>query len=123
MKTNQIVYWVSTGVLSLLMLLSGVSYFANPSIAESFQHLGFPDYFRVELGIAKLLGAVVLLIPKIFRQLKEWAYAGFGITFLSASYSHIQSGDPVSLVVPPIVFFGILVLSYVYFQKQTVKTT
>ncbi|MGZ8781271.1 MAG: DoxX family protein [Thermoanaerobaculia bacterium] len=43
-----------------------------PRVAEAFAHLGFPDYFRVELSWAKLLGVVLLLVP-VPARLKEWA--------------------------------------------------
>ena len=32
------------------MVFSAVSYFTNPMVAQGFHHLGFPDYFRQELG-------------------------------------------------------------------------
>jgi hypothetical protein len=52
-------------------------------VAEAYTHLGFPDYFRIELVLAKLLGIVLLLAPAPAR-LKEWAYAGSAITLGSA---------------------------------------
>jgi hypothetical protein len=45
-------------------------------VAEAFTHLGFPDYFRVELSWLKLAGILVLLLPAPER-LKEWAYFFF----------------------------------------------
>lgn len=117
MNLFRIIYWVSTAILSFLMLFSAVSYFVNPEIAVGFKHLGFPDYFRVELGIAKLIGSIVILIPLFPHQCKEWAYAGFGITFISAAIAHSQSGDPLSMVIAPIVIFGILTVSYVFYRK------
>src|SRR5260370_33734268 len=62
------------------------------------------------LGASKLAAVCVLLLPAIVR-LKEWAYAGFGITILSASYSHLLSGDGL-LALEPLVTFAALVLSY-----------
>jgi len=55
-------------------------------------HLGFPDYFRVELSWAKLIGVVLLLAP-VSARLKEWAYAGFAITLASALIAHFSVGD------------------------------
>src|SRR5438067_9941191 len=63
-----------------------------PQVAEMFTHLGFPDYFRVELSWAKLLGVVLLLAP-VPAPLKEWAYAGFAITLGSALIAHFAVGD------------------------------
>lgn len=77
----------------------------------NFQHLGFPDYFRIELAIAKLLGAVLLLAP-VGMRIKEWVYAGFAITFVSAIVSHAAAGDPAKAMVMPAVFLLILMLSY-----------
>ena len=57
-----------------------------------FTHVGFPDYFRVELSWAKLLGVVVLLAP-VLARLNEWAYAGFFITLASALIAHFSVGD------------------------------
>jgi len=57
-----------------------------------FTHLGFPDYFRVELSWAKLIGVVLLLAP-VSARLKEWAYAGFAITLVSALIGHFALGD------------------------------
>lgn len=120
MKTNKIIYWVSTTIIGFMMLFSGYSYFANPEIAQAFQHLGFPDYFRVELGIAKVIGVLVLVIPKIPSYIKEWAYAGFGITFISASIAHYNSGDATSMIVMPLVLLVVLLVSNLYFRKTVI---
>jgi hypothetical protein len=117
---NKVIYWISTGLISLMMLFAGYSYFTAPQTAEGFRHLGFPDYFRVELAVAKILGAITLLVPPIPRRIKEWAYAGFGITFISAAIAHINSGDPTGMVIMPIIALGVLIISYVYLPKATV---
>lgn len=101
-----------------MMLFSASQYFMNPEIANGFKHLGYPDYFRVELAIAKIIGALVLIVPKIPNNLKEFAYAGFGITFISASLSHYISGDPMANVITPLVFLAILVVSNVMLKIQ-----
>ena len=83
MKKDKVIYWLSTGLLALMMVFSAFSYLTKPEMAAAFQHLGFPPYFRVELAVAKLLGALVLLLPVVPAHLKDWAYAGFGFTFIS----------------------------------------
>lgn len=109
-------YRISTGVVALMMLFSVFLYFTSAEVKGSFAHLGFPDYFRVELGIAKFLGVLALVLPQAGR-LKEWAYAGFAITFVSAFLAHQQSGDPVSAMAAPLVFLAILLVSYVSGRK------
>jgi len=118
MKKNTIIYWVSTGLFSFLMLFSAYSYFAKPELAAAFKHLGFPDYFRIELAVAKIIAALVLVIPQISTRVKEWAYAGLGITFISAAIAHFSSGDPASVAAMPIIFFVVLLVSNVYLYKK-----
>ncbi|RZJ50140.1 MAG: DoxX family protein [Chryseobacterium sp.] len=115
-KTIKITYWISTAIVSLMMIFSAYSYFTNPEVKQGFQHLGFPDYFRVELAIAKILGAIILLAP-IKGQVKEWAYAGFAFTFISAFIAHSASGDPINNRIGPVVFLVVLALSYFTYHK------
>lgn len=117
MKRDKLVYWVATTLVVLSLGMAGFAYFTDPAVKAGFKHLGFPDYFRAELGIAKIIGALVLAIPMAPSQVKEWTYAGVGITFISAAIAHISSGDPVGMVMPPIVLFVVLAVSYRYFHK------
>jgi len=92
----------------MLTTLSGFMMLThNPQAVEGFRHLGYPEYFMTYLGLAKLL-AVITIIYRRIPVLTEWACAGLTFTFLAASYSHYSSGDPMSMVIPPLVFLGIL---------------
>jgi hypothetical protein len=85
----------------------------------AFAHLGLPSYFRVELTVAKILGALALLIPAVPKRIKEFAYFGIAITVVSAIIAHAASGDGISHVIDPLIVFGILIVSYVYHHKRT----
>lgn len=117
MKKNKIIFWISTGLLSLMMLFSASQYLFNPQMAEGFKHMGFPSYFRIELAFAKIIGAVVLLIPVLPVKLKDWAYAGFGIVFISAFITHVSNGDPMAMAISPIIFLVVLIVSYRAYHK------
>jgi hypothetical protein len=117
MKKHKIIYWVSTAFIALLIGSSGTFYFVNPDLKAAFVHLGFPDYFRVELGAAKILGALALLIPALPNWAKEWAYAGVGIVLVSASVAHYATGDGIAQSLTPLLFLGILAVSYTYYHK------
>ena len=91
-KSRTIVYWIVTALFCLQMGFTAYAQLRLPQVAAVFTHLGFPDYFRVELSWAKLLGVVLLLAPATAR-LKEWAYAGFAITLASALIAHFSVGD------------------------------
>ena len=85
-------FWVATVLLCLQMGFTAYAQLTLPQVAEAFTHLGFPDYFRVQLTWAKLLGVVLLLVP-VPARLKEWAYAGFAFTLVSALIAHLAVGD------------------------------
>lgn len=52
MKTTKIIYWASTGFVAVGMLLSAYQYFHGTSMVEAYKHLGYPDFLRIEIGIA-----------------------------------------------------------------------
>ncbi|TXE13626.1 DoxX family protein [Algoriphagus aquimarinus] len=114
---NKIIYWTATGLISLMMLFSAFAYFTDPNVSAGFTAMGFKDFFRIELGIAKILGVFVLLIPSTHKLVKEWAYAGFGITFISAFIAHSANGDPVSAMIMPIVALVFLATSRIFLSK------
>ena len=91
-KARTIAYWIVTVLLCLQLGFTAYAQLRLPQVAEAFTHLGFPDYFRVELSLAKLLGVVLLLAP-VPARLKEWAYAGFAINLASALIAHLSVGD------------------------------
>lgn len=95
---------------------AGILYFINPLVAKEIENMGFPDYFRIELGAAKLIGATILIVPLFSNRIKEWAYAGFTIVFISAIIAHI-SIEGFSTVINPVVSLSLLAISYLYFNK------
>lgn len=117
MKVTRIIYWISTGLVVVGMVLSFFNYLFNPVMVAGYAHIGFPDWFRVELGIAKLLGALALGIPAVPNRVKEWAYACFFVNFFSAFLAHYFVGDAIGNMIAPIVLLGILVVSYVTREK------
>lgn len=117
MSAKKITYYATTGLMSFAMLFSTYAYLAKPELKEGFQHLGFPDYFRIELAIAKFIAAIALWLP--VRLLKEVAYIGLAISFISAFIAHLAVGDPIGNVISPVVVLAILVVSYVSYTKLT----
>jgi hypothetical protein len=111
---NKIIYWTTTGIITAMMLFSAFGYFTSPDMKAAFVHLGFPDYFRIELGVLKVLGAFALILPIVSDKIKSFAYFGFALTFVSAFIAHIASGDPISVAAAPIVFLCILGVSHYY---------
>lgn len=124
---ERITYRTSTGMVYAVMVFSIINFIFNdhfpfPNGPEgAFVHLGLPGWFKAELTIAKILGVLALSIPNIPAKIKEFAYFGFGITLISASIAHFSRGDArlsVLFVIDPLVFLGILMVSYFYFAKS-----
>jgi uncharacterized membrane protein len=119
MKKNKIIYWVSTMLIALASIQNGISHFIDPQyFIDSFNHLGYPQYLRYEMAIASILGALVLVLPKTSERLKEWAYFGFGLIYISAFYAHISVGDDFLKIATPIVFLLTLLVSYYFNYKN-----
>ena len=107
-----VTYWAATGLVAIVPLLAAFAYLtAAPQAVENFHHVGYPQQLRVLLGIAKLAGAIVLLLPRL-PTLKEWAYAGFTFMWIAASVAHYLAGDG-ALFLLPVALIGALAVSYV----------
>ncbi len=107
-----VTYWITTGLVAALSLFAAFSYLtAAPQAVEGFTHVGYPQQLRIMLGIAKLLGAIALIVPG-FPKLKEWAYAGFTFAWIAAFVAHHAVGDG-SKAFMPLVLLILLAVSYV----------
>jgi uncharacterized membrane protein YphA (DoxX/SURF4 family) len=120
-KRNKIIYWISTIWLALGMLSSGVVQLLRVKEETDFiLKLGYPDYFLTILGIWKILGVIIILIPK-FPLPKEWAYAGFFFVASGAAFSHIEVGNSMSEIAPTLLLLVLTIVSW-YFRPAERKT-
>ncbi len=117
MKKHKIAYWITT---SLIFLMEGVmpALTSQSKLAkEGISHLGYPVYFGNALIVFKVLGALILIIPKLPRKLKELAYAGFTFNFLFASISHGAIDGVNVQTFFPLIVLAILATSYYNYTK------
>lgn len=115
MKRDRIIYYASTGLLTLLMLFSAGMYIFNNEVVQGmFTNFGYPTYIIYPLAIAKLLGVFAIWNTK-FNTLKEWAYAGFLYDFVLAFFAHkmINDGEEMGAVIA----FVLVVVSYVFSKR------
>jgi len=118
MKKYAIAFWIST---ISIFLFEGVlvAFTWNSEMSrQGIMSLGYPAYFVGMLAAFKVLGTLALIIPKVPARVKEWAYAGFAIDFIAAFVSMVAVGGFSSGVLLPVVFFVILVVSYVSRMKM-----
>jgi uncharacterized membrane protein YphA (DoxX/SURF4 family) len=110
--TRKITYWLTTALVAAMSAFAGYVYLSGgPQAVEGFAHVGYPQQLRIILGIAKLLGAIALVVPGMAR-VKEWAYAGFAFTWISAVVAHYLANDG-PRAFTPLILLVLLVVSYV----------
>ncbi|WP_075342777.1 DoxX family protein [Tenacibaculum agarivorans] len=107
MDKNKIIYYISTGLLTALMLMSVSMYvFKNAAIQKAFESFGYPTYIIYPLAVAKVLGLIAIWFINT-KSLKEWAYAGFFFDFVLAFFAHymISDGEHIGSVVALVLLF------------------
>ena len=111
-KRNTIIYWIATALLSFGMLGSGIAQiFQLNDMVALITHVGYPLYMMYIIGVWKILGVIVILLPK-FKLLKEWAYAGFFFLMTGALLSHLFMGDGGDAIFGPLFQTVFVILSW-----------
>ncbi len=121
-KKVKITFWIST-ILVALMTIPSVFMTNLPDSVTMFNHLGVgAEWFRWELEGAKTIAGLVLILPFIKGRIKEFAYFGLGIDFISAVIS-LSAIDGLKNGLPVLIAVVILATSYWSYHKiQGTKT-
>lgn len=116
-KGWKITFYISTIILSLSMLWGGyLDASKNEMALAGITSLGYPVYFAVIIGVAKILGVVGIWQNKI-KWLKSWAYAGFAFDTLGATISTLAAGFAIVFAIPAIISFIIVLVSFASARK------
>jgi uncharacterized membrane protein YphA (DoxX/SURF4 family) len=111
-------YWGVTGLFGVAMVAAGIFELTQPAqLTDTLDRLGFPHYALVLIGLGKIAGGVVVLIPQTDR-LKEWAFAGFAVDFYGAIGSHVISGDTLEQTAPSMFVALFLAAAYFVWKKH-----
>lgn len=88
----------------------------NPIVWDITLQLGYPPHFIYVLGVFKVLGCIILLIPGRLNRMKEWVFAGmfFDIAFAFIS-KIVVLGFPSAI--DAILAFLVLMMTYYSFNK------
>lgn len=117
MKKAKIIFWITTTIIFLFEGVMPALTSQSEMAKEGIKHLGYPEYFGNALVIFKILGVLILVIPQIPKNVKEWAYAGFAFDFIFASISHFAVDGVGFEGFFPLIFLVILAISYAYHHK------
>lgn len=116
-KTTKIIYWSGAIFMSLWFGASGFFELTKNSVVWDITlQLGYPSHFIYILGVFKLAGVIVLLLPNRLLRLKEWVFAGMFFDIIFAFFSKIAVLGFASTI-DAIVAFTVLSITYVLFRK------
>jgi hypothetical protein len=118
-KTTNVLYWTFTILFAGLMIFSAVGGIEPSQQAVEMMNkgMGLPVYFIQFISWAKIIGAVVILIPGLSR-IKEWAYAGLFFDLIGAVYSIAMSFGLNAGVMGMLLWFAAGILSYYFWIKR-----
>lgn len=119
MKKYKILFWVTTIALFLFEGVMPALTSQTEMAKEGIRQLGYPDYFGVMLTVFKVLGAIALIVPAVPKRVKEWAYFGFALDFFAAFVSLWVVNGFNAMLILPVIFMAVLIVSYVSFHKLT----
>ena len=116
-RKEKIIFWIGIILLSVWFGASGfMEITKNPLVWDRTLQMGYPPYFITALGIAKVAGVIVLLIPNKLGWLKEWVFAAFFFDVIFAFISG-YSFVGISEIVKPVIAFILILITYIMFRK------
>lgn len=116
-KTISRIYWTGAIFTSLWFGASGFfELTGNPVVWDITVKLGYPPHFIYLLGVAKLAGVAVLLLPGKLLRLKEWVFAGIFFDIIFAFFSKL-SVLGFAATTDAIVAFIMVLTTYLMFRK------
>jgi hypothetical protein len=109
---RSVVYWLLTLVITFELAAGGVwDLLRIEYVRVVLAHLGYPVSLLIILGVWRIPGALVLLLPR-FPRLKEWAYAGAFFNYTGAAASHLLAGDSAGKWAGPLVLSVFTLVSW-----------
>jgi len=116
-KTAKTIYRIGVALTSLWFGSSGFFELTkNPIVWDISVRLGYPSHFIYILGVAKLSGIIVLLIPDRLIRLKEWVFAGLFFDIIFAFFSNLVVLTPIAAI-DAVVAFIMVGVTYLMFRK------
>jgi hypothetical protein len=99
-----------------MLILTGILYFIfYDTLVVYFKRYGYPTYLIYPLGIAKIIGSIIILYNKN-KFLIDFAYAGFFFNFILAFFAHFMIGE-----FDPFPTISLILLLTSYFTGKKVR--
>jgi len=107
-KAYRLAGWVVVWLTALFFLQNGVQkLIGTGQMVDMFRELGYPDWFRMAVGLAEMAGAILLAIPRFTLH----AAAAMAVLMAGAAVSEAMAGHAFEVLIPAqwlIVFILIL---------------
>jgi uncharacterized membrane protein YphA (DoxX/SURF4 family) len=114
---KEVLLWLVTLFLALVCLRSGLMKMPGiPGVEfwiRDFQRWGYPDWFRIVVGVAELASFALLLVPR----LASYGAAIFGVVMIGAAYTHVVHNETTRL---PFIFLLIALSLIVMVARRRV---
>lgn len=118
-KVRMITAWVVAVLVAGLFIMAGIPKVnpnaINPEMVENFEKWGYGLTFMKVIGVLEILGAIGLLIPRI------WHLAALGLMGLmgGAAYTHLTAGETSAMGFP--IGLIVVLLIYMFLRRSTSK--
>lgn len=100
-------WWPRVAVAFLFFFVGKSKFSAQSSWIKTFEQIGFGQWFRYLTGAIQMLGAIAVLIPRIF----PWGIVMLACTMLGAIVAWIfLLGTPFNAIFPAALLIGLLVV-------------
>lgn len=119
-KAYRVAGWIVVWLTALFFLQNGVQKVIGvEQMAEMFRELGYPDWFRVAVGLIEIAGAVLLAIPRFTLH----ASAGLAVLMIGAAVSEARAGHTFEVLLPAqwLVVFLLILYARIRIRRSAEK--
>ncbi len=117
MRLPNLIYWIATSLLSLILLFSASMHlFNHADVVVAYETLGYPGYLIYPMALAKLL-AVAAIVSSKYQFMKNLAYAGVFYNLILALISHLAVSDGAAFLS----ILGLIALGISYLFHRILK--
>jgi uncharacterized membrane protein YphA (DoxX/SURF4 family) len=115
-KAKRLTLWIVSIVVAAMFIMAGGTKLAGlPMHVEHFQKWGYPDWFRILIGIAEVAGGAGLLIPR----LASFATVGLTVIMVGAVYTHLAHDEASQVVAPGVFLLVVGVIAYARWPRHS----
>ena len=112
-KIKNIITWILAGILALAFISAGITKLLGVEMKiKNLESWGYPLWLRFPIGLAEVVFAIGLLIPK-YRKITIY---GIFIWTLAAVITHLQAGQ--AKMIPAPILFSVIAGAILFLSKE-----